>query len=60
MTADQEFSSRAQSPGFAPDSGFSVDRPAEFDLLVHFHHNETPICSLRYRSSLSRVQKYLR
>jgi 2-polyprenyl-3-methyl-5-hydroxy-6-metoxy-1,4-benzoquinol methylase len=45
MTADQEFSSRAQSPGFAPNSGFSVDRPAEFDLLVHFHHNETPICS---------------
>jgi 2-polyprenyl-3-methyl-5-hydroxy-6-metoxy-1,4-benzoquinol methylase len=45
MTADQEFENATGSDRFAPVSGFDTGRPADFDLLVHFHHNESPICS---------------
>jgi hypothetical protein len=44
LAADQSFS--VDDTGIPrAESGFRHDRDIRFDLLTHFHHNETPICS---------------
>lgn len=44
LAADQSFSVSAAGTPRA-ESGFTHDRDRRFDLLTHFHHNETPICA---------------
>jgi hypothetical protein len=44
LAADQSFS--VDDTGIPrAESGFQHDRDRRFDLLTHFHHNETPICA---------------